>query len=226
MSQRDDVIALLAGGALVRHRDLRQRKISPATIARLRTEGVIEKSAGGYRLAGVPEAWDADGVLVEAALRFPDGVLCLNSAAKLHGMISDGHIQHVMAVPNGRNTVHRAPISGLAVIRWRNPDMFTIGVTSTVLSGVRVRLTDQPRTVLDMVRGARRSRRLDETGAAPTSEQIGEALGEFAARDGPNGIRQAGVYAYALGWRDGDFSTELFAALAARTRSSQGPALR
>jgi hypothetical protein len=226
MSQRDDVIALLADGGLVRHRDLRLRKISPATIARLRAEGVIEKRAGGYGLAGAADAWDDNGVIVEAALRFPDGVLCLNSAAKLHGMISDGHILHVMAVPNGRNTVHRAPIGGLAVIRWRNPDMFRIGVTSTVLSGVRVRLTDQPRTVLDMVRAARPSRRLDETGAAPTSEQIGEALGEFAARDGPDGIRQAGEYSYALGWREENFSTELFAALAARTRTTQGPAPR
>ncbi len=139
----------MGDGAIRRSRDLIRVGVAGATIRRALADGWLERvSTGTYRKGGAPH--EEGEQLAEAIARTPDGVVCLHSAAALHGL-GDVEPESVwIAIPH---SARRPALDWPAVrwVRWRRDASFTEGVSERRVCGVTVRTTDPARTVVDML---------------------------------------------------------------------------
>ena len=85
-TQRDLAVSLIEQHGIMRLSDLKDRGVSPATMARLVEEGVLHRpSLGHYELVGADV--EISHSLAEVAKRVPKGVICLISALQFHEII-------------------------------------------------------------------------------------------------------------------------------------------
>ena len=124
--------------------------ITAATVSRAVSAGLVERvSRGTYRSASASFDQFADFALVSA--RAPGGVICLYSAASFHGFGDVSPFEVWLAIPNqGRPPKIEWP--KVRAVRWRSSWALSIGVETHTVSGVAVKMTGRPRTVLDMLR--------------------------------------------------------------------------
>lgn len=123
--------------------------IHPRTLYRMRDDQMIEQiSRGFFRLASLPELSHPD--LVAAALRVPRGVVCLVSALALHDVTSE--VPHEVQIALPRKT--KAPHVDFPPLRvfWFSDVAISKGVETAVLDGVKVRIFNLPKTVVDCFR--------------------------------------------------------------------------
>jgi predicted transcriptional regulator of viral defense system len=141
---------LLMDGSVWRMRDLVARGITASTVRREVDAGTVEAvSRGTYRRAGAPHV--AGGTIAEALARMPRGVACLFSAAELHGLGDVSTAKVWIAIPNHCKPP-RLAWPPVRPVRWRGTLPFEVGVEERTICGVRVRVTDPARTVVDMLR--------------------------------------------------------------------------
>ncbi len=120
-----------------------------ATVARMKERGLIlQLSRGIYQLSGAP--LDANHALAEAAKRVPKGVVCLVSALAFHELTDTIPSRVWMAIgPKDRRPAADSP--PLQFVRF--PDrLLRSGVKEHTIEGVRVRITNPARTVVDLFR--------------------------------------------------------------------------
>ncbi len=150
MTQHERLVGLLSDGNVWRMGALREEGITGATVRRAVQDGLVQRLAHGtYRGSGAPERDHSDLALVAA--RVPSGVVCMSSAASLHGFGDVCPNEVWLAVPPS----HKAPrIAWPAVrlVRWRSPGSLEVGVETRTMSGVEVRVTSPARTAADMLR--------------------------------------------------------------------------
>ena len=149
MSQRRVLEVLMGGGAIRRSKELIREGVAGATIRRALADGWLEKvSHGTYRQAGSDH--EGGEQLAEALARTPRGVVCLHSAAALHGLGDTEPGAVWIAIPHA---ARRPSIDWPKVrwVRWRREASFTSGVSERRVCGVTVRATDPARTVIDML---------------------------------------------------------------------------
>lgn len=150
MTQRDIALAMLRMKRVVSALELRRMGVSDTTVRRLCDRGEIDEVARGhYRLSAWPTCGSSDEVrIADLASVYPDAVFCLASAARLHGLTDRGSDALTLAIPHEA----RRSSSEVRFVRWRNPEMFSVGVETALIDGVEVRVTSPARTVADFFR--------------------------------------------------------------------------
>jgi predicted transcriptional regulator of viral defense system len=141
---------LLGDGSIWRLKDLVAAGIPAAIVRRGVAAGTVEAvSRGVYRH---PDAEFTRGQsFAEVVARVPHGVICLLSAAAYHGLTDEIPLAVWLGIPNNRQAP-RAMWPAIRVVQWRNPAAFKVGLGREEICGVRVRITDPARTVVDMIR--------------------------------------------------------------------------
>jgi len=136
-------------GAIFRPRDVLPLGVSFRQLQRLVAEGTVEKLGGGvYRLSEVePSEFETITAVATAA---PDAIVCLLSALRIHeiGTQSPHHVW--LAIDRKARIPRRLPAK-VRIVRFSGA-MLTYGVVTQSMQGVRVRLTNPARTVVDCFR--------------------------------------------------------------------------
>lgn len=139
-------LQLLQRDGIARTRDLEEAGVSRTAIRRLCDRGELVRVARGlYRLPGAPQTERQD--LAEAASRVPDGVICLLSALRFHGLTTQNPFEVWMAIDRKawRPRVAHPP---LRLFYLSGPPLKE-GVEEHEISGVKVRVFSAAKTVAD-----------------------------------------------------------------------------
>lgn len=136
-------------GAFFRPRDVLPLGVSFRQLQRFVAEGTVEKLGGGvYRLSEVePTEFETIAMVVTAA---PDAIVCLLTALRVHEIGTQSPHQVWLAVDRKARIPKRLPAK-VRIVRFSGP-MLTYGVVTRSMQGVRVRLTNPARTVVDCFR--------------------------------------------------------------------------
>jgi predicted transcriptional regulator of viral defense system len=136
-------------GAFFRPRDLLPLGVSFRQLQRLVAEGTVEKLGRGvYRLSEVePDEFETIAMVATAA---PDAIVCLLSALRIHEIGTQSPHQVWLAIDRKARIPRRLPAK-VRIVRFSGA-MLTYGVVTRSMQGVRVRLTNPARTVVDCFR--------------------------------------------------------------------------
>ena len=120
---------------------------SRQSLMRWEREGKIVRIDRGLYL---PAAEADQDHLTEAAacLRHPNGVICLVSALRLHGLGTQVPQAVWMAVPRGAGNNNRRATGSIRLLKWL-PSHLTDHIETRQIAGVNVRLTSAARTIID-----------------------------------------------------------------------------
>jgi len=136
-------------GAFFRPRDLESLEIPFAELQRLVSAGTVEKvGAGLYRLAAV-EASEFE-TLAMVASAVPDGIICLLSALRLHGIGTQAPHEIWLALDRKARKPKRLPAK-VQIVRF-SAAMLTYGIETHPILGVPVLVTSPARTIVDCFR--------------------------------------------------------------------------
>ncbi|MFP6557171.1 AbiEi antitoxin N-terminal domain-containing protein [Paraburkholderia sp. B3] len=142
----DKLLAMVRTAGLIRARDLAPLGIARVTLTRAVRKGQIERLGRGlYGLT--TRSVSAHGTLAEVARRVPNGVICLLSALRFHGLTTQAPFEVWVAIANKAATP-RLGYPPLRVIRFSGVTL-SEGVDSIIVDGVPVRITGVARTVAD-----------------------------------------------------------------------------
>lgn len=129
--------------------DLVDAGLSLRQIRYLQQSDRLVKLAQG--VFGTPEADLDPNVQYAVACLSTGGILCCRTAGFRHGLTDDMPDRIEVMMPHG--TGRDRSTQPVRIIQSRNPMSFTEGVETETVLGVEVRMTDRPRTVIDLVRG-------------------------------------------------------------------------
>lgn len=172
-SKKQLILDALGSGQPQRFSDIRKIAGSFLPIQELLDDGKIVKIAKGlYGLAGRHQDWNS---LATMGLRYPEAVICLDTAASYHGLTTQNPHEVFAAFLYGKKAIPRVEEMAVRSFRWRDASM-TVGVeTIEVADGIKVKMTSPERTVVDLLRFM--SRRGDD-------EHAMEALNTYASAGG------------------------------------------
>lgn len=145
-SQEQAVLALAQERSLLRARDLAERSLPTVALTRLVAAGKLERVARGvYSLPG--RALSEHRSLAEVSLRVPQGVVCLLSALRLHGIGTQAPFEVWLAIPHHFPTP-RLDQPALRAVRMSGPAM-TEGIERVLIDGIDVPVFNAEKTVAD-----------------------------------------------------------------------------
>ena len=145
-SQEQAVLALAQERSLLRARDLAERSLPTVALTRLVAAGKLERVARGvYSLPG--RALSEHRSLAEVSLRVPQGVVCLLSALRLHGIGTQAPFEVWLAIPHHVPTP-RLDQPALRAVRMSGPAM-TEGIERVLIDGIDVPVFNAEKTVAD-----------------------------------------------------------------------------
>lgn len=140
------VIRRVRRAGVLRPRDLEAEGISRAHLARLVTLGrLVRLGRGLYALPD--EGGSAQQTITAVAVRLPQGVICLESALRFHGLTTAAPRRVWVAIPpeSWRPRIHDLPVQ---IVRFSG-EAFTAGVEQHNVDGVTVRVYSPAKTVAD-----------------------------------------------------------------------------
>lgn len=149
MTQRDHAIELLRQKSVLRLSDFTAAGVQASAVARLVVDGtVVRRARGVYELADV--SISAEHGLAEIAVRVPQSISCLVSAATYHGisLANPGRIWFAIGLKDRMPKLEHIRVR---VVRFGNTAR-TLGVDEVVIDGVSVRITSPARTIVDCFR--------------------------------------------------------------------------
>ncbi len=140
-------------GVFFRPRDLEPLGVTFATLQRLVAAGTIAKVGRGlYRLADAePDAFETIAMVSSA---IPDGIICLLSALRVHGIGTQAPHEIWIAIDRKARKPVGIP-TRLRMVRFSGA-MRTYGIQTKPILGVNVRVTSPARTVVDCFRYRRK----------------------------------------------------------------------
>ena len=145
-SQEQAVLALAQERSLLRARDLAERSLPTVALTRLVAAGKLERVARGvYSLPG--RALSEHRSLAEVSLRVPQGVVCLLSALRVHGIGTQAPFEVWLAIPHHFPTP-RLDQPALRAVRMSGPAM-TEGIERVLIDGIDVPVFNAEKTVAD-----------------------------------------------------------------------------
>ena len=145
-SQEQAVLALAQERSLLRARDLAERSLPTVALTRLVAAGKLERVARGvYSLPG--RALSEHRSLAEVSLRVPQGVVCLLSALRLHGIGTQAPFEVWLAIPHHSPTPH-LDRPALRAVRMSGQAM-TDGIERVLIDGIDVPVFNAEKTVAD-----------------------------------------------------------------------------
>lgn len=138
-----------ADSGLVRPRDLVSQRVTRTEIGRLTRDGRLRRLGRG--LYGAPHAELTEHhSLAEAAKRVPNGVVCLLSALRFHGLTTQNPFEVWIAIGHKARRP-RATDPPLRVVHMSGPHA-TAGIETHSIEGVSVRVFSAAKTVVDCFR--------------------------------------------------------------------------
>jgi predicted transcriptional regulator of viral defense system len=148
-SQQDRALSLLGKQGMVRLSEFKEVGLTAATVSRMKKKGlVLQLSRGLYQL---PDASvDTHHALAEAAKLVPKGVICLTSALAYHGL-TDAIPSRVWMAIGSKDRRPRVDVPPLQIVRF-GEKVLTSGTKEHIIEGVRVRIYDPAKTVVDLFR--------------------------------------------------------------------------
>jgi predicted transcriptional regulator of viral defense system len=152
--QQDRAISLLKQRGIARLSELTDAGITAATVSRMKEKGLLLRLGRGlYQLPG--SSLDVNHSLAEAAKLVPKGVICLVTALAFHELTDNIPSRVWMAIgPKDRRP--RATHPPLQFVRFRDK-MLRSGVDEHLIEGVRVRIYNPAKTVVDLFRYRQRA---------------------------------------------------------------------
>ncbi|WP_159994036.1 AbiEi antitoxin N-terminal domain-containing protein [Roseomonas sp. 18066] len=155
MTQLQQLQDLLADGSVWRSSALRSLGIRPQAIANALKAGQISQVSKGFYYRADAGVDPGLASLVAGCNRMPQAVACLLSAAHLTGLADRAPEQPWIALPlNAHGSTACGQVGHL--VRWSYDGAFEEGVEERRIGGASVRHTGPARTVVDLVRYARR----------------------------------------------------------------------
>jgi predicted transcriptional regulator of viral defense system len=140
------VLQLARQRPLLRARDLAEHAVPTVVLSRLVAAGKLERIARGvYSLPA--RKLSEHRSLAEVSLRVPQGVVCLLSALRVHGIGTQAPFEVWVAIPHHSPTP-RLDQPALRVVRMSG-QAFTEGVDPIVIDGVKVPVFNPAKTVAD-----------------------------------------------------------------------------
>ena len=140
------VLALAEQRPLLRARDLAEHGFPTMVLSRLVAAGKLERIARGvYSLTG--RSLSEHRSLAEVALRVPQGIVCLLSALRVHGIGTQAPFEVWIAIPHNSPTP-RLDQPALRAIRMSGPAL-SEGIEPTQIDGVSVPVFNAAKTVAD-----------------------------------------------------------------------------
>jgi predicted transcriptional regulator of viral defense system len=139
-------IALARRQGVLRPRDLDALDIPRDYLDRLRRRGLLDRVGRGlYALA--EGEWSKHHLLAEAAIRVPQGIVCLLSALHFHGLSSrvPSEVWIALPVKSRSPRVDHPPLR----IAWCSGASLTQGIEEHAVEGVPVRVYGAAKTVAD-----------------------------------------------------------------------------
>ncbi len=145
-TKADEVLALVHRYGVLRPRDLTAHGIAREYLVRLHQQGILDRPARGVYVLADAEPSEHQS-LVEACKRVPHGVVCLLSALRFHHLTTQAPFEVWLAI--GEKAWRPRPdYPPLHIVRFSGPAL-TVGVEEHGFQGVRVRVTNAARTVVD-----------------------------------------------------------------------------
>lgn len=140
------VLAMAERRPLLRARDLAAQKLPTMALTRLVAAGRLERVARGvYSLPG--RTLSEHRSLAEAALRVPQGVVCLLSALRVHGIGTQAPFEVWLAIPRNSPTP-KLDRPALRAVRMSGPAL-SEGIELTQIDGVTVPVFNAAKTIAD-----------------------------------------------------------------------------
>ena len=140
------VLALAEQQPLLRALDLATHGLPTMVLSRLVAAGRLERIARGvYSLPG--RSLSEHRSLAEAALRVPQGIVCLLSALRVHGIGTQAPFEVWIAIPHNSPTP-RLDQPALRAIRMSGPAL-SEGIEQMQIDGVSVPVFNSAKTVAD-----------------------------------------------------------------------------
>jgi predicted transcriptional regulator of viral defense system len=140
------VLTLLRQRGIVRSRDLGRYGLDTKLLTRLEREGRIERRGRGIYTLSDADLGERE-TLLEVATRVPHGVICLLTALSFHKLTTQNPAKVWLAIER----TARAPQSQdlpLRVVRISRA-AFRAGIETHRINGVRIRVYDAAKTVVD-----------------------------------------------------------------------------
>ena len=151
-TSRDRARKALAERGLMRLADLKAVGVTATTVRRMQDAGEVVKLGRGLYQA--PDAdYTSNHALAEAALRVPNGVICLVSALAYHGLTDQLPSKVWMAI--GQKDWSPSPSQPpLRIVRFSD-HLLETGVETAVIEDVKVRVFGVAKTIADTFRHRR-----------------------------------------------------------------------
>lgn len=171
-ANRDLALKTFEGRSMMRLTDLRTAGVTGVTVSRMQGTGEIVKLGRGvYQIADADHT--AEHRLAEAALRVPNGVVCLVSALAHHGLTDQIPSKVWMAIGHKAwaPTTSSPP---LRIVRFAD-NLLADSVDTVVIEDVGVRIFGVAKTIADSFRHR------GSVGLAVALEGLQEALRQWKA---------------------------------------------
>lgn len=151
-TSRDRVRKALAERGLMRLAELKAFGVTATTVRRMQDAGEVVKLGRGLYQA--PDAdYTSNHALAEAALRAPNGVICLVSALAYHGLTDQLPSKVWMAIGQ-KDWSPSASQPPLRIVRFAD-HLLETGVETVVIEDVQVRIFGVAKTIADAFRHRR-----------------------------------------------------------------------
>jgi len=145
-SRERALLRLLERQGLARPKDLEARGITRAHLSRLVGDGLVRRESRGiYVLA--EHAPTAEHTLAQVAKRVPEGVFCLLTALRLHGLTTQSPAEVWVALPEKARRP-RLDYPRLRIARFTG-EALTEGIEERRVEGVTLRVYSAAKTVAD-----------------------------------------------------------------------------
>jgi predicted transcriptional regulator of viral defense system len=146
VSQQRAVLELAERRSLIRSRDLAEQSLPRMALSRLVAAGKLVRVARGvYSLPG--RKLTEHSSLAEVCVRVPQGVVCLLSALRVHGIGAQAPFEVWIAIPH-RSPAPRIDQPAVRVVRMSGSALVE-GVESRVIDGVNVPVFNAEKTIAD-----------------------------------------------------------------------------
>lgn len=145
-SSSDKILNLVRIKGVIRPRDLVTLNIATIVLTRMVKKGSLVRVARG--LYALPDRKLSEHAsLCEIAVKYPQGIICLLSALRYHGVGTQSPFEVWLAIPNkARPPALEYP--PLRIVRFSGVSL-TEGIETHFIDGVPVRITSVARTVVD-----------------------------------------------------------------------------
>lgn len=145
-SKTEQVLALARRRGILRPRDLAAHGLAREHLVRLHRRGWLERPARGIYVPADVEPSEHQG-LMEACKRVPNGVICLLSALRFHGLTSQAPFEVWLAIGH-KAWRPKLAYPPLHIVRFSDAAL-QAGVEKQVVRGVTIRVTNPARTIVD-----------------------------------------------------------------------------